>query len=94
MLWVLIAEDRADAGPLRAETREAHLEWVASHREHIVRAGPFLADDGETMIGSLLVLDFPDRDAVESWAADDPYARAGLFSSVRISAWRETVSPG
>ena len=94
MRRVVIADDRPDAGSLRADTREAHLEWIASHRDHVVRAGPFLADDGATMVGSLLVVDFPDREAVESWAADDPYSRAGLFSSVRIRAWKETVSPG
>ena len=94
MLWVLVAEDRTDAGSLRADTRDAHLAWIARTREHVVRAGPLLSDDGDTMLGSHIVADFPDRAAVEAWAAEDPYARAGLFVSVRITAWKETVSPG
>ena len=93
MHWVLLAEDRADAGTIRADTRTDHLEWIAGSIDHVVRAGPFLADDGETMLGSLLIIDFPDRAAAEAWAAEDPYAKAGLFESVTITAWKQTVGP-
>lgn len=41
------------------------------------------------MIGSLLVLDFPDRKAAEVFAANDPYAKAGLFQSVTITPFRK-----
>ena len=45
------------------------------------------------MIGSLLVMDFSDRAAVDSFLAGDPYSRAGLFASVRVSPWRKVI-PG
>ena len=92
MLWILLAEDRPDSGEVRASARPAHLEWAAASLDRIVRAGPLLADDGETMVGSLFVLDFPDRESVEAWAADDPYRAADLFESVTIVAWKETIS--
>jgi hypothetical protein len=93
MHWVLLANDRADAGTIRADTRAVHLDWIAGSSDHVVRAGPFLSDDGESMLGSLLIIDFPDRKAAEAWAADDPYAKAGLFESVTITAWKQTVGP-
>ena len=43
------------------------------------------------MIGSLLIIDFPDRAAADSFAAGDPYGRAGLFASVRVSPWRKVI---
>ncbi len=93
MLWVLIAEDRSDRGRLRLENRDAHLAWLADSTEHVVRGGPFVADDGSAMTGSMLVLDFPDRASVESWATGDPYLIAGLFDSVTIKPWREVIRP-
>jgi uncharacterized protein YciI len=36
-------------------------------------------------------MDFPDRRAAVAFAADDPYARAGLFASVAVTAWRQVL---
>jgi len=94
MLWILLAEDRSDRGHLRIENRDAHLAWLADSADHVVRAGPFLTDDGSAMTGSMLVLDFPDRASVEEWAAGDPYLAAGLFQSVTIKQWKEVIKPG
>lgn len=93
MLWVVIAEDRAGSGNLRGDNRGAHLDWLAASGDQIVRAGPFTTDDGSAMIGSMLVVDFPDRNSVEEWAGGDPYAIAGLFESVSIQAWKEVIRP-
>ena len=41
-------------------------------------AGPVLSDDGETMIGSTFVIEFDSLDEAKAWAAEDPYAKAGL----------------
>jgi len=93
MLWILLADDNKDRGHLRVENRDAHLAWLAESAEHVVRAGPFVGDDGSTMTGSMLVLDFPDRAAVGEWATGDPYLAAGLFDSVTIKAWKEVIKP-
>jgi hypothetical protein len=49
------------------------------------------SDDGNSMTGSLLIMDFPDRAAVEAFAAGDPYAAAGLFESVVIRRWKKVL---
>jgi uncharacterized protein len=56
----------------------------------VVQAGPFLDGAGE-MVGSLVVIEADTRAAAEDWAAGDPYARAGLFESVEIRAWKKVV---
>jgi uncharacterized protein YciI len=38
-----------------------------------------------------VVLDVADMAAAESWAAKDPYAKAGLFESVELIAWNRVI---
>jgi len=80
--------DKPDSGALRAQTRAEHLRHVESVIDQVLVAGPLLDMDGNPM-GSLLIIDFPDRkDAIE-FAAADPYAEVGLFASVAVTAWRK-----
>ena len=45
------------------------------------------------MAGSLLIVDAPDRAAVDQFLRDDPYVKAGLFESVDVRPYRITVGP-
>jgi uncharacterized protein YciI len=89
MLYALVALDKPGALPVRQENRAAHLAYIAE-TGCVHMAGPFL-DDAGNMIGSLLVLDLPEMAAAEAWAENDPYAKAGLFDSVTIRAWKKVV---
>jgi uncharacterized protein YciI len=80
--------DKPGSTDLRAMTRAEHLKHINAVAERIVAAGPLLGIDGEP-IGSLLIVDFADRKAAIQFAADDPYALAGLFASVAVTAWRK-----
>lgn len=82
--------DKPDSAALRAETRPAHLEHLSSVGDSILAAGPLLDLDGAPM-GSLLIIDFPDRKSAIDFAAKDPYALAGLFASVAVTAWRKVL---
>lgn len=86
-MFVIVALDKPGARDLRAANRQAHLDY-ADASGAVVMAGPFLDADGG-MTGSLLILDLPDMAAAEAWAAADPYAKAGLFESVSIRAWKK-----
>ncbi|NNF24176.1 MAG: YciI family protein [Rhodobacteraceae bacterium] len=89
MFFALTALDKPGAIETRLKTRADHLAYI--ERTGVVsQAGPLLNDAGE-MIGSLIVLDVPDREAADAWAAGDPYAKAGLFKSVSILAWKRVV---
>ncbi len=91
MLFVLICTDKASSSALRAEMRPSHLAYIEAQQRQVKIAGPFLSDDGQTMLGSLIVIDAQDMAAARSFAACDPYALAGLFSSVEIKPWRWIV---
>ena len=55
--------------------------------EHIAFAGPLTHDDGVTMIGSLLAIDFDGREAAHAWLANEPFTRAGLYAGVEVHAF-------
>ncbi len=75
--------------PLQQELRAAQL---AQHRAYVATAtgllvsGTLLDDEGQP-IGTMLLAGFSDRrDAVE-FAANDPFARAGLYASIAVTVW-------
>ncbi|MFU8899634.1 MAG: YciI family protein [Roseinatronobacter sp.] len=88
-LYMMLCTDKPGALELRKATREAHLAYVAE-TGCVVQAGPLLDDAGE-MAGSLIVLDLPDIDAATHWGANDPYAKAGLFDTVRVQEWKKVI---
>jgi uncharacterized protein YciI len=89
MLFSLHCVDKPGGLAIRKENRPAHLEFLESHLDALVFAGPTLTDDGETPTGSLIILEVADRAAAEAFAAADPYAQAGVFESVTIKATRQ-----
>jgi uncharacterized protein len=88
-LYAIICRDKPGALQTRLDTRAAHLDYIRMTGV-VVQAGPFLDDAGQ-MNGTLLILEVPDGDAARAWAAADPYAKAGLFDSVTISAWKKVI---
>ena len=89
MTFVLICRDKPGALDIRMENRPAHLAYIEATGV-VTLAGPFLDDAGKPS-GSLVILEVADRAAAEVWAAGDPYAKAGLFESLLIEAWRKVV---
>lgn len=94
MLFSFYCLDKPESAPLRADNRGDHLAYLDEHKERIVLAGPLLTEEGTTPIGSLLVLDLPNREAAETFAQGDPYAKAGVFASVTITPFRQVYPQG
>ena len=88
MPFALICRDKPGALEIRKANRDAHLAYAAEHP--ILLGGPML-DEAGAMTGSLLILDVETRAEAEAFAANDPYARAGLFESVEIAAWKRVI---
>ena len=89
MLVALTALDRPGALQIRKDTRQAHLDYIASTGV-VAQAGPLLDDAGE-MSGSLIILDVADMEDAQAWADGDPYAKAGLFQSVTLQVWNRVI---
>ena len=88
-LFALICIDKPGALGLRMQTREAHFAYLRE-RGGLRLGGPFLDASGD-MAGSLMIIEAEDQAAAESFAAGDPYAKAGLFERVEVRPWRVTL---
>ncbi len=88
MLFAVICNDKPDHLEVRLANRPAHVDYLKE--TGAVLAGPFLDPAGE-MCGSLVVIEAEDRAAAENWAANEPYAKAGLFDSVAIRPWKRVI---
>ena len=89
MAVVIECLDKEGALEIRKANREAHLAYLKTHMDKVVAVGPLLDDAGESMVGSLLVMDFANRAEAEKFCENDPYAKAGLFQSVSIKNWKK-----
>ena len=91
MLFAIFCTDKEDYLDVRMDNRPAHVEHLKSLGEKLVIAGPTFNEDGETMNGSLIVVDFNSIEEAQVFASNDPYAQAKLFESVVIRAWKKVL---
>ncbi|MDG1280737.1 MAG: YciI family protein [Pseudorhodobacter sp.] len=89
MRVALICQDKPGALQTRLDNRSAHLAHIETSGI-VEMAGPFLDAEGK-MTGSLIVLSVETMAEAEAWAAADPYAKAGLFSSVSLTEWKKVI---
>lgn len=90
MLFAIHAVDREGALETRLAHYDAHrafLSDTSAFGVNIVMSGPLVADDGVTMIGSLLLIEAPDRAAAEAFNAADPFHKAGIWERVAITGF-------
>lgn len=86
--FAVVCIDKPGHLEVRKANRDDHLAYLKA--TGVAQAGPFLDAEGQ-MCGSLLILDVADMAAAQGWAANDPYAKAGLFENVSIHAWNRVI---
>ena len=88
MPYVLLCRDKTGALQTRLDNRSTHLDFLNGSGK-VIFAGPFLEE--EKPVGSMVVLDVATRAEAEAFAAQDPYAKAGLFDEVVVREWRRVI---
>ncbi|MEP4380273.1 MAG: YciI family protein [Alphaproteobacteria bacterium] len=88
--FLLIGHGRPDRTAERDGLLEAHREYFidGGYLPRFIERGPLYNDDESEWVGSAMLIEFPDRAAVEEMLADEPYCKAGLYTSVDIHPWR------
>ena len=90
MLYVVHCFDKPDHLQVRMDNRPAHVDYLKSFGDKLYAAGPTL-DAAENMNGSVVILDLESISEAEAFAANDPYAKAGLFEKVSIQLWKKVL---
>jgi hypothetical protein len=91
MLFIATCIDKPDSLAKRMEVRPAHLAYLATLGARVRAAGALLDPTAQTPLGSLLIFEAADEAEVRAMLARDPYAEAGLFSSVELKPWRQAI---
>ncbi|MFI6581386.1 YciI family protein [Embleya sp. NPDC050493] len=92
MEYLFYCRDKPGTRALRDELLEAHWSFMDGYAEGMIARGPTFAPDGETVTGSVHIVDLPDADAARVFAYDEPNHRAGVYEEeVLIRRWRNTL---
>ena len=91
MQFLVIAYDGTDDGALarRMEARPAHIELGDKLRDdgklHFATA---ILVEADKMIGSMLVAEFEDRTALDTWLGVEPYVTGKVWDKIEIRPCR------
>lgn len=83
MQFVITAYDGEGRLEKRMEVRPRHLEGMERIREHVVCAGGLLDDEGK-MKGSLLVMEFQNREELDEYLAQEPYLVEQVWEKIEV----------
>jgi uncharacterized protein YciI len=91
MLFLIHCTQRADGQAIRDAHYDAHRAYLQASPVDIKLAGPMVEDDGGKRIGSVFIVDVPDRAAAEAFSAGDPFTQNGLFERVIITRFLDVT---
>jgi len=84
MLFSIHCMDHAGQLQTRLDNYDAHRAHLNNTNTTIVLAGPITADDGETPIGSVFVVDAAGREEAQAFNRADPFFKLGIWASDSI----------
>lgn len=93
MQFIVKAYDGEGVLDKRMEVRPRHLEGMKRLGRHVICAGGLLDENGK-MKGSALVMEFPDRAALNEYLANEPYVVEGVWQKVEVEIMNVVILDG
>ena len=93
MQFIIKAYDGEGMLEKRMAVRPRHLEGMKALGRRIICAGGLL-DDAGRMKGSALVLDFPDRAALDAYLKNEPYVVEGVWEKIEVETMNVVLVNG
>jgi uncharacterized protein YciI len=91
MLFAALFTDRPDQGALRALHLDAHVRWLAQHRDTVLVAGSLRVEPGAVPKGGLWIVEAPSKAAVLDLMQSDPFYTCGLRQGVEVLHWNKAL---
>jgi len=95
MIFAILLMDKPGTAELRMQVRPEHRAYLAKMSDRMAFAGPLTSEDGQTIVGSLLAIDFPSRADADAWLKDEPFTKAGVYEQPIIhvfnNSWEQKV---
>ena len=93
MQFIIKAYDGEGMLDKRMGVRPRHLEGMAKLGPQVICAGGLLDDEGK-MKGSALVMEFPDRAALDEYLSDEPYVIEGVWQRIEVETMNVVLVNG
>ena len=93
MQFIITAHDGENMLEKRLAVRPRHLEGMAKLGKHIICAGGLLDDVGK-MKGSVLILEFEDRAALDDYLKNEPYVTEHVWEKVEVEPLNVVIVNG
>ena len=93
MQFMIKACDGPNMLEKRLAVRPRHLEGMKTFGKQIICAGGLLDEDGR-MKGSALVMEFPDRAAVDEYLRNEPYISEGVWEKIEVETMNVVLVNG
>ena len=93
MQFVITAYDGEGRLDKRMEVRNRHLEGMERLKKHLVCAGGLL-DDAGNLKGSVLVMEFQNREEVDKYLASEIYVREHVWEKITVELMNVVYAQG
>lgn len=90
MYFSILCYDKQNSLNKRKKLRPGHIEYIRRSKKKILLVGPILSESEEPQ-GSLLIMDFKDRNEASKFSKNDPYYLGGLFAKVEIYKFKKVL---
>jgi len=90
MEFILYCIDKPGRAAMRSTLRVPHLAHIAM-LQPVFRFGGPMMDETSQVRGSLMILDLPDRAALDAHMRADPFFGSDLFESVTVWTTRQVI---
>ena len=83
MQFIVKAYDGEGMLDKRMEVRPRHLEGIERIKEHVICAGGLLDDEGK-MKGSVLIMEYENREQLDEYLANEPYVQENVWQKIEV----------
>lgn len=90
MQFIVKAYDGEGMLGKRMEVRPRHLDGIEKIREHVICAGGLLDDEGK-MKGSVLIMEYENREQLDEYLANEPYVQEHVWEKIDIERMNVVV---
>ncbi|PVX42914.1 hypothetical protein C8D76_101249 [Pasteurella langaaensis DSM 22999] len=88
--FVIIAQDKPNTLEQRLNARPKHLARLQKLQDEncLLTAGPNPTADGSGVTGSTVIAQFNSLEEAQTWASQDPYVEAGVYTDVTVKPFK------
>ena len=88
--YIVICKDKKNSLKKRLENRKMHLDHLKKINKQVLLAGPMI-NKNQSPKGSVLILNFENKEKLKKFLKADPYVKVGLFEEITIENFKRVL---